>query len=304
MNAPDRLADFHVERDPGLYRDISIDEYHAGPGISKSGLDDIDRSPAYFYATHMAPNRPAPKERSGQLEGTLAHCAILEPDEFGKRYAVVPHDAPRRPTEAQWNAKRPSDDSVAAMDWWRQFNEANAGKIVITGDQYEVAMRQAESVRLLPDVAEALASGWAEESAYWIDPETGVLCRCRPDWNHPCGDAGTILLDVKTYSDASPAEFARQVARKKYHRQDAFYSDGYGLASGRTVLAFIFVAVETEYPFGACAAMLDDPSKEQGRIEYRRPLDLYAACKKSGVWPGYSTGIETISLPAWAISKD
>lgn len=301
MNAPDCSV---ALLEPGLYRGIDIEDYHGGPGISKSGLDAIDRSPAYFYAMHLDPARPEPKERAGQLEGSLAHCAILEPDEFGKRYVVIPTDAPRRPTDAQWKAKNPSKDSLEAMSWWIDFLENNPGKTVISAKEYDTAWRQSEAVRRLPDVAEALATGWAEESAYWIDPETGELCRCRPDWNHPCGDAGTILLDVKTYSDASPAEFARQVARKRYHRQDAFYSDGYSIASGREVLAFVFVAVETDYPFLASATMLDDAAREQGRIDYRRPLDLYAACKKSGFWPGYSAGIETISLPAWAITKD
>lgn len=301
MNAPTERCALYL---PGLYRGVPIEDYHAGLGISKSGLDDMDRSPAYYYATHLDPNRPAPKARSGQLEGTLAHCAILEPEEFGKRYVVIPEDAPRRPTSIQVNAKNPSQETIKAVAWWGDFLEANAQKTIIGAQEYDTAWRQAEAVRKLPDVAEALATGWAEESAYWIDPQTGELCRCRPDWVHPCGTSGRILLDVKTYSDASPAEFARQVARKKYHRQDAFYSDGYGIASGCNVLAFIFVAVETEYPFGASATMLDDAAKAQGVIDYRRPLDLYAACKKSGNWPGYSTGIETISLPAWALTKD
>ncbi|MGV0016304.1 PD-(D/E)XK nuclease-like domain-containing protein, partial [Bordetella avium] len=122
------------------------------------------------------------------------------------------------------------------------------------------------------DVAEALAAGVAESSAYWIDQETGVLCRCRPDWCHPAGESGVILLDVKTFSDASPHEFSHQIARKRYHVQDAFYTDGYAAASGKTVLAFIFVAVQDAWPFAASAVMLDPRSQDQGRRDYRRNL--------------------------------
>lgn len=278
-----------------------IEAYHRGPGISKTGLDHVARSPATFYSLHLDPARPPEKERAGQLEGQLAHCAILEPDEFDKRYAVLPADAPRRPTEAQWNAKKPSPESVEAMEWWRAWNESSAGRTIITHAQRETALRQAESVRRLPDVAEALAAGRPEVSAYWIDPDTGVLCRCRPDWVHPAGDNGVILLDVKTYSDASPAEFARQIARKRYHVQDAFYSDGFARASGLDVLAFVFVAVETEWPYAASAVMLDDQGREAGRALYRQDLESYARCLASGAWPGYSTAIETVSLPAWAL---
>lgn len=286
---------------PGLHQGIDIDVYHGGPGISKSGLDAMNRSPAYFYAMHLDPARPAPKERSGQMEGSLAHCAILEPDEFGARYVVIPKDAPRRPTDIQRNAKNPSPETVKAVAWWDEFNASVAGKTIISADQYETAWRQSEAVRRLPDVAEALGSGWAEESAYWIDQETGELCRCRPDWVHPCGSAGRILLDVKTYSDASPQEFRRQVARKRYHVQDAWYSDGYAIASGLPVLAFIFVAVETDWPYLASATMLDDIARDQGRREYRRNLDAYSICKGRNDWPGYSPAIETISLPGWAV---
>lgn len=294
MNAP---------KQPQIIHGLGIDQYHSMTDwISKTGLDRIARSPAYYYATTLDPNRPPEKERSGQLEGNLAHCAILEPDEFNKRYAVLPADAPRRPTEAQWNAKKPSPESVTAMEWWSKWNSDIGDKIIITHQQYETAMRQREQVLLLPDVAEALASGWPEVSAFWADPETGVMCRCRPDWVHPVDDDAVILLDLKTYSDASPADFARQVARKRYHVQAAYYSDGYAAASGKRVLAFIFVCVESEWPHAASATMLDELSTEQGRTEYREDLRVYAECLRTGRWPGYGAGIHTISLPNWAIT--
>jgi len=288
----------------GLYPDLGIDQYHQGRGISKTGLDLVAKSPAHYYARYLDPQRPPEPSRAGQLEGSLAHCALLEPDEFFKRYASLPPDAPRRPTEAQWKAKNPSPESIASMAWWEKFNADHVGKQIITGEQATTAFRQAESVRKLPDVREILEVGAAEQSAYWIDPETGELCRCRPDWNRPCGESEVILLDLKTYSSACPAEFARQVARKRYHVQDGFYSDGYGTASKRTVLDFVFVAVETEWPYFACAMRLDPASREQGQRQYQRDLAIFARCKENNEWPPYSQEIETISLPAWAFDND
>jgi hypothetical protein len=269
----------------GLYPGISIEDYHAGAGISKSGLDSLDANAAIYYARHLDPNRPPAPSRAGQLEGSLTHCAVLEPDQFSARYIVGP------------NVSRATKE-------WKAFEAANPGKSCIKPDQYDVAMRQADSIRKLPEVAEALGRGVAEVSAYWIDPATKELCRCRPDWAHDCGTSQTILLDVKTCGDASPAEFRRQIARKRYHVQDAFYTDGYSAASGREVLAFVFVAVEDEWPFAACALMLDDEGKDQGRRDYRRNLNTYAECRKSGVWPGYSSQIEIVTLPAWALTGE
>lgn len=270
---------------PGVYRDISNGEYHRGPGVSKSGLDLINQSPAHFFGNYLDPNRPqAPEQTASQLVGELAHCAVLEPDQFGKRFVVGP--------DVKRNTKV-----------WKEFEQGlPAGLAGIKQDQYDMAWRQADSLRRLPQVREALERGFAEASAFWIDPVTGVLCKCRPDWAHECDDSGVILLDVKTCGDASPQLFRRDIARMRYHVQDAYYSDGFALASRRVVHGFIFAAVECEYPYVATAMMVDEPGREQGRRDYRRNLNTYAECLKSGQWPGYSDAIELVSLPAWAIT--
>jgi hypothetical protein len=266
----------------GLVHGLDSDVYHAGEGVSHSGLQLIAKSPAHYFGLKLDPNRPPSTTKAGQLEGTLTHCATLEPGEFDTRYVVGPEG--RRGTKI-WDAFEAS---------------LKPGQIGIKGDQRPVAFAQAAALRALPDVAALLAVGQPEVSAYWIDEKTGELCRCRPDWVHPVNDDSVILLDVKTYSDASPGEFSRQVARKGYHVQDAFYSDGYAIASGKKVLAFVFAAVETTFPYAACACMLDDQGRDVGRAEYRRLLDRYAACRRDNVWPGYSSAVELISLPAWA----
>lgn len=283
MNAPMRALAGRV------VHDLPIDEYHADTSaVSKSGLDLVRQSPAIYYAKYLDPQyerqriAAADEMKGGQLVGQLAHCAILEPYAFDDRYAIGP--SVNRNTKV-----------------WKEFVEANPGKIAIQQEQVDTAFAQAESVRRLPDVRDALSVGHAEVSAYWVDPMTGVHCRSRPDWVHDVSDDAVILLDVKTYGDASPAEFRRQIARKRYHVQDGFYSDGYAAASGKNVLAFIFVAIETEWPYAACAVMLDEQARERGAQLYREDLATYGRCLESGIWPGYSNQIEIVSLPAWAL---
>ncbi len=282
---------------------LSIEAYHSLPPVSKSQLDDLALSPFHFYSRHRNPLRPPRVEKAGQLEGHLAHCAVFEPDQFDARYVWAPKGAPRKPTEAQWNAKNPSADSIAAMEWWREFLDACGEKRVITVDQYEVAMRQAEAVRALPEIQDALSKGRAEVSAFWTDEMTGVECRCRPDWVHPVSRTSVELLDLKTYSCASADEFRRQAARKRYHVQDTFYSAGFSAAAGIEVSAFIFIAVETEYPFGAASYRLGVESREEGFLECRRLLDLYEQCARTKQWPGYSDTTSVIDLPPYAFTS-
>jgi len=283
--------------------DLSIEQYHAMEPVSKSQLDDLNTSPLHFYAWHRDPQRPARSEKAGQLEGNLAHCAVLEPEDFSNRYVMTPSEAPRYPTAAQWNAKKPSPDSVASMEWWTEFNAENEGKRVITLDQYEVAMRQADSIRVLPEIQQFLVSGKAEVSAFWTDPMTGVKCRCRPDFVHSLSASSVVLLDVKTFSSAAPEEFRRQCARKRYHVQDTFYSQGFSAAAGVNVEKFIFVVVETEWPYAAASYTLGNESREEGYLECHRLLDLYEECVRTKKWPGYANKTVQIDLPPYAFTS-
>lgn len=273
---------------PGTYHDVDNEVYHRGPGVSNSGLRNLARSPFHFYSLHLDPNRPKPTVKPGQLEGTLAHCTILEPLQFANRYVCGP-------------AVR------ANTNEWKAFAALHNEKQVIHTEQYETARAQALSVRRLPDVAELLSRGHAEVSAYWhepvTDPATGeinqVLCRIRPDWVHPVNDDSVILLDLKTFSSADAAEFSSQVARKGYAGQCAFYSRGYTKATGKKVAAFLFVVVESDWPYASAAYMLSEEWVSIADVENTRLLTRYAQCLSTDVWPSYSPTVQLIEMPRW-----
>lgn len=71
---------------PGIYDNITNEQYHGGPGISKSGLDLIHRSPMHYqFATSAAnDNEPTP----AQALGTAFHMLLLEPELFEKTYCL------------------------------------------------------------------------------------------------------------------------------------------------------------------------------------------------------------------------
>lgn len=263
---------------------LPIDEYHADThAISKTGLDNIERSPAIFYARHLNPSRPpTPEPTAAMFAGTLGHCAILEPAEFDKRYPVGP--------DVKTKASKDWKDFAACLD---------ASQTPIKQAERDMAFGMADSIRKIGPLRDALAKGSAEVSAYWTDEATGVDCRCRPDFVHTAGN-GVILLDVKTTTDASPEAFAKSIVNYRYDVQAAFYTDGYAAASGLPVHGFIFAAVEKEYPYAAAAYMLTEEDIEAGRRKYRRNLARYAECLASNDWPGFASDIQLIQLPAWA----
>lgn len=290
----------------GLAYNMDINEYHHSSALSRTAILDMARCPAYYYAMHLDENRPANIERAGQLEGNLAHTALLEPDEFDKRYIVEPSNAPKRPTDAQWKAKKSSPESEEAKTWWTEFTASAGDRRIITSDQRYTAMCQAESMRKVSGffgdmtVADALKIGQTETSAFWVDHLTGVKCRCRPDLAVPLGNRKWLLLDVKTYNDASAKGFGRQIARKAYFIQDSWYSEGWAAATGEEVVAFAFIPVEDHWPFLSTWHRLGEESRHEGALQHRDMLDLYAQCVKSGRWPSYDGGV--IDLPSYILT--
>ena len=264
----------------GIIHGLSNEAYHSGPGISKSGLDDMD-PPARYYALHLDPNRPERAQTASQRVGTLAHCAILEPEEFGKRYAVGPDCSRATKAWKEWEASLP------------------AGVEAINPSEYDAAMWQRESVLKLPGMAEILSAGKAEVSAFWEDPYTGVLCRCRPDFV-----TTETLIDLKTVGRGDTYGFSRQAPSLNYHVQDAFYSWGYSVAAGTLTRDFQFLTVETEYPYLAARHRLPNEAKDSGLCIVRRKLDIYAECLRRNEWPGYPGEIQTVTWPAWAITEE
>jgi len=288
----------------GAFHGIDIEDYHGGDGVSKSALDDFHKSPYIYWAKRNDPTRPPEEETASHLKGNLMHCAFLEPDSFSKRYVMVPEDAPRKPSITQRNAAKPSPDTIAAIAWWDKFNLDTEGKKIITPEAYELAWRQADSLRKVKALASLVGTGQPEVSAYWIDPITGLYCRCRPDYVAPIG-AADILIDAKGAVDVRPDVFSRkQAGSMRYHVQDAYYTDGWKNATGRDVLAFLFAVVEPEWPFLADVIEFDDKSKVQGRKDYRQDLNGIAEHQKNGVWTPDTEAVKTMSLAPYLFTEE
>lgn len=262
----------------GIVYDMPFDDYLAVEAASKSLLNDLADCPYTAWAKHINPQRPQFKPTPAMAAGTLAHTLILEPDEAAKRYAVRPAGLDGRTREG------------------REWAEAHADRVIVTAEQWETAQAQRAAVLANEQAAEWLSKGTAEVSVFWVDAATGVYCKARPDWLHVDRDGRRVMPDLKTASDVSPDGFSRAIATYGYHRQQAHYTS----APCLPVDLFAFVAVSSSYPFIAVTYMLDDESLQQGRDEVAELLTTYAECQRSGKWPTYGQGVQSIALPKWA----
>src|SRR5262249_32481589 len=142
--------------------------YQRADAVSQSQLKAFRRSPFHYWARHG--DEPVPDVFANDLdrnedmfEGELTHCATLEPAAFDSPYVVGP------------------EASTRAAKAWKGCVAASPERIAITPRQYATALAQAVSLRRIDAVAEILEGGRREVSAFWVDPLTGLSCRCRPD---------------------------------------------------------------------------------------------------------------------------
>lgn len=263
--------------DPGhYYTDMPNADYHAAKGVSKSGLDLIDRSPSHF---RYAPPRKATR---AQEIGTAIHTALLEPDRFAQEYMLLRDVTDRRSSE------------------YKQAVKVHGSEYVLTGSEADKVVGMQESVAHNSHASRLLSSpGWAELSGFVTDPQTGVLCRHRFDRLTEDG----IAVDIKKTQDARADAFSRAVFNYRYHVQAAFYADQYYWITGKALKAFAFIAIEEELPHGCKVYIVDDEAMAYGRFLYRRNLDTYASCVASDDWPGYDAKPEMLSMPPWVAKQ-
>lgn len=256
-------------------------EYHADPAISKSDLDLINRSPAYYRYVKENPK----EQTSAMLLGSVFHKLVLEPETFAAEYAVCP--AVDRRTKA-------------GREVYQSFvDDLQEGIEVITDDIYQTAQAMAESVKNHPIAARLLQGGQAETSYFW--EENGVECKCRPDYLRT--DIKSII-DLKSTQNASPESFVKSAYDYRYHVQAAWYLRGLK-ACGVDAENFIFIAVEKEAPYTVCVYTADDLMIKLGNSEADENLDTFCKCMRSDNWFGYEETpiIHSLSLPDWVARK-
>ena len=270
---------------PGIYSDLTNEQYHNSVGISKSGLAIIaEKTPLHYWAAYLDPEREPRVESEVFKFGTAAHKIILEPEDFHDDYLVMPESI----------SSLSGTGSRTAKNNWTDLAESK-GKIVLKSPQMKSLTKMSQRIIDHPEAGAMLSGGLAEQSFYWEDSDTGVLCKCRPDY----WIEGVAIPDYKTTADAKDAEFAKSCAKFTYDIQAAFYSDGVLALTGES-LEMPFVAQEKESPYALNVFFIDPSDVAIGRDKYKRALDTFARCVETDNWPGYPTQVRTISLPAWS----
>lgn len=268
----------------GIRFDQPSSEYHKRVlgEASKSGLDQVAKSPAH-YAAWCAGVEEEPT--AAMRFGTAFHMAVLEPARFAESYVQAPDlSAYGHPSSKAYKE--------AKVLWMQE----HAGRELISADDLETIRAMTEALRAHPLARNLIVGGTAEASLRWVDPATGLACKGRVDYWLP---EIRTAVDVKTTEDASPTGFAKSVANYRYHVQDAFYRRGFD-SIGQPIEHFLFVAVEKKAPHAVSVCYCDDAARKRGEQLADRDMRRLAECLRSNSWPAYGEGLNALALPAWA----
>jgi PDDEXK-like domain of unknown function (DUF3799) len=178
---------------------------------------------------------------------------------------------------------------------WQKIQSELGNKETLSSNQYQVLQAMVESFQKHELANQFLENAKIEQSIYWTDPDTGILCKCRPDILR-CN----LICDLKTAQDGSPRSFQYAAFNYGYYIQAAMIQEALIEIKKVKVKDFLFLVIEKSAPYAISIYQLDEPSLEQGRHEFKQLLVHYKRCLDTNDWPAYA--IQEISLPRYVFT--
>lgn len=238
----------------------------------------------YWYHSNLNPDKPVHETTASMAFGQACHSYILDNNDFNAEYVILPESVTDFRTKL---AKEQRDKALAA------------GKKVLLYKDYQILKEMGDVIKNHPIAKGAFVKGKAEQSLFWQDKETGVWCKCRPDF---LPDNPVIVPDYKTSKDITPDAFKKDFFNYAYHMQAAWYSTGIKEVTGVEPEHFFFVVQAKEKPYQVAIYDLDKASIKLGDNLNRVALRKLANCLDKNKWPGYDEQALSITiedLPIW-----
>ena len=206
--------------EPGIYKGISNQEYHADPALGSSMMALLAKSPAHLKSYIDNPTDPTP-------------AMIL-----GAEY----HDY--------------------ALGTSKEISKKNE----------DIVKNMVEVLRSHPIASALLSGGEPEVSYFWKHPKLGFMCKARPDYRKD-----TILIDLKSTTDASPEGFSKALVNFRYIHQADHYMCGVA-ACGVPVEDFVIIAQEKKPPYAVAIYRLQEEDLYLGHEENKLIYQKYEEC--------------------------
>lgn len=272
------LKDKEAGKLKGFYADVPNQEYHSGPGISRSDLDVFSRSPKHWKFYKSQPDEPT----KAMLLGSIVNDLLFAPNDFKAKY-VQAFEGDRR--------------TKAGRDEYELWIADNQGKTPVDSEMMQKAESMVAAVQTDEFLHDMLSVGKPELSVY-AEVE-GALLRARPDLLLV---ENAFFIDLKTTTDASQQTYINKVYNFGYHRQGAFYRDVIRAASDGEIemRAFGHIVVESIAPHAVNYFQLGEEFLQLGEAEYKPTLQrFHKALTENNFDEGYSKDFKVLVPKVW-----
>lgn len=289
-----------VIKKPCIIRNMPDAVYHKCKGLSRSGLKLLLDSPAKYYYKYISGEYTEPeKEKTSFKIGKAAHKYILEgADAFEKKYWHNPFsELTKKELEkllAEKYGYREKGLVCDLMDRLLEFEGIKPKEIELSKSEINTVIGLARAIKQNKDSLRAFSQkGESELSIFWVDKETGLWLKCRPDFlPYNCA----LVPDYKTTTDAKPEKVWSDIIDYGYYMQAAMYRCGIEAVTGIAVEEFFIILQEKTPPFISQIYVPDTHLIEIGEKHMRLALEKYLECQKTGIWPGYFPDIIQMSF--------
>lgn len=229
--------------------------------------------------------------------GVATHALLLEPEEFERRYVVMPdyHLLPENVTAK--GVQTDSKNSTFYRDRVKEFCAANATKQIIAREQFDKCLYAIECIRAHHSAPELLN---AKPEQTLIGEIEGVPFKGRIDllgkgW----------FADLKTTYNASPYAFGRTAANMNYDFKMTIYRELIRQEQGVMPVAKILVQ-EIPNDYDTCVVNLPAIVLDNAFEHVLKVIREYKECLASGKWPGVDKGADELDIvwPNWRMRDD
>jgi hypothetical protein len=267
-------SDFMKEVDERVVTEINSrilkmtdDEYFKDSvHITNSDMSELKKSPKHFKLCldQKKGLEIKDEDKKHNIEGKALHCAILEPNEFEKRFFVIDDTV----ICGQIGGAKPRGTNKY-KEWKEEFMAQQAGRQELDFDFFIDTQNMRDTVHSIAEYRGIIDYVQKEIIVYdevGIDPDPVVKIKRKAKYDGL--NPGQLILDIKTTRNPI-SDFAKNIFWHDIDRQMAWYSD-----IARTPKVII-LAIEKERPYSTGLFLLKEETLQVGREKYMQLLTAY-----------------------------
>lgn len=295
------MSELRIEdcrRDHGENRYGTEDEpgYRSTPGLNPSsvaagmmgfhhGIMELDVTAIRDAYEGQRPP-PSTTQQQKMDRGTLAHLALLQPELLAERVAVW-HGGRRQGAE------------------WDGFKDENAGKLLVSFDDYKETLRKTNQLRNLPQVANWISGLQFEVSLHWTEGVFGLPLRCKGRVDG-IDFQNRVIIDPKFTEVGIDARSCRNNIRAmRYAVKMAMYRRGAATITGASVedwrVYLIFFGMGSRY--GVRRMKLASDTLELADMHRKQAVEATAKAIDDNAWPVFVAD-DVMGLENWELPND